>query len=294
VTPRDVSVLACPRCRGDLAFEGTVVAGELGHGHLACAGCGRRWPVEDGLPDLIEEDDIDGTERFMRGIYDRFARLHDPLTRWLFPVLQFSSERAARDAYAKRLALGELARRPGTVRPRVLEVGVGGGANLSVLARHLPPDASIELWGVDFSRGMLAECRRRRARHPELPVRLALADAHALPFADQTFERVFHVGGIGAFRDPRAALAEMARVARAGTPIVVVDEQLDPARRHGLYHRLAFRVLAFYDAAPVAPVAHLPAGASEVAVEQVSRFYYCLSFRVPQRETDAPGRAAPI
>jgi ubiquinone/menaquinone biosynthesis C-methylase UbiE len=126
---------------------------------------------------------------------------------------------------------------------------------------------------------MLAQCRARLARHTGRPLRLLLADAHALPFRDATFDRVFHVGGIAAYRDPRVGLAEMARVARPGTPIVVVDEQLDPGRRHGLYHRLAFRALTFYDRAPASPTALLPPDATDVVDEQVTRFYYCLTFR---------------
>jgi ubiquinone/menaquinone biosynthesis C-methylase UbiE len=88
------------------------------------------------------------------------------------------------------------------------------------------------------------------------------------------------VGGIGGFGDPGKALAEMARVARPGTPIVVVDEQLDQTRHNSLYHRLGFRMLTFYDRDPKAPTDQLPPGATAVLEEPVSRFYYCLSFRM--------------
>ena len=111
---------------------------------------------------------------------------------------------------------------------------------------------------------------------------LLAADAHALPFADASFDRVFHVGGIGGYGDPRLGLAEMARVARPDTPIVVVDEQLDPGSRRSPFHRLVFRALTFYTAAPGSPLALLPPGASAVVPEQVSRYYYCLTFRMPR------------
>lgn len=38
--------LACPACKVDLLLEGT---------HLICAGCGRAYPVADGIPVLIVE-----------------------------------------------------------------------------------------------------------------------------------------------------------------------------------------------------------------------------------------------
>jgi hypothetical protein len=62
---------------------------------------------------------------------------------------------------------------------------------------------------------------------------------------------------------------------------VVVDEQLDPSREHGLYVRAAFRLLTFYDPSPHCPTELLPEGAYDVLEEQVSRFFYCLRFRMP-------------
>jgi ubiquinone/menaquinone biosynthesis C-methylase UbiE len=128
---------------------------------------------------------------------------------------------------------------------------------------------------------MLSVLRARgRAKREELP-RLVMADAHALPFADHFFDRVFHVGALGSYRDPARALAEMARVAVPGSPIVAVDEQLDPARADNLLARAFFRLVTFYEARPHCPVEALPEGATDVLEEQLSRFFYCLRFRMP-------------
>ena len=282
MTPADVGTIVCPACRGPLEFEGRLAGDELATGTLRCTRCGRGWPVRDGLPRLVDEDRIRRADRFMRVLYDWFAPLHDPLTRALFPPLQGISERAARDGYMTRLALGSLRPSGDSQRLRILEVGVGAGANLSLLERDLPPGLDVELWGLDLSDGMLARCRRRLGHHPGRPMHLLVADAHALPFADASFDRVFHVGGIGGYGDPRRGLAEMARVALPDTPIVVVDEQLDTRSRRSPFHRLAFRALTFYTAAPGSPLALLPPGATGVISEQVSRYYYCLTFRMPR------------
>jgi len=292
VTSDDVKTVACPVCRGPLTFDGTFSGGELARGRLQCRGCTRDWSVQDGLAHLFDEAQVRGLDRFMRFLYDHLAILHDPAVRFLLPLLQGSSEQALRDAYMSRLCLQRL-RPPASGQPlRILEVGVGAGANLPLLERDLPKDLHVELWGVDLSFGMMEQCRGRLAQHSGRRVRLLMADAHALPFADASFDRVFHVGGIAGYRDPRRGLAEMARVARPGTPIVVVDEQLDRHRAHGFYERLAFRTLTFYDSAPAAPIAHLPAGATDVDEEQVSRFYYCLSFRVPKTARTRRARPA--
>ena len=288
MTEADVALLACPLCRGQLTFEGTLARGHLHAGALSCGGCARTWSVADGLPQLVDESTIRGFEGLIRVVYDLIAPLHDPAVRYVLPLLQGSTEQAARAGYLRRLELKTLA--PAGRPVRILEVGVGSGANLPLIEREMSRHRDTEVWGIDLSSCMLAQCRRRLVRRRDHAVRLLLADAHALPFPTASFDRVFYVGGIATCRDPARVLVEMARVARPGTPIVVVDEQLDPEGKHGLYYWLMFRLLTLYDLAPCAPRAHLPAGSTDVTEEQVSRFYYCLTFRMPDAGSGASGR----
>jgi len=81
----------------------------------------------------------------------------------------------------------------------------------------------------------------------------------------------------------------MARVARRGTPIVVVDEQLDPARVHLPQHYLWYRALTWLNTIDGPPIDQLPAGATDVDVRPVSRFYYCMKFRMPNARTRDAG-----
>ena len=46
----------------------------------------------------------------------------------------------------------------------------------------------------------------------------------ALPYKDNSFDSVFHVGGINFFNDKKAAIEEMIRVAKPNTKITIVDE----------------------------------------------------------------------
>jgi ubiquinone/menaquinone biosynthesis C-methylase UbiE len=254
---------------------------------LTCLGCGRDWRVTDGLPRLVDDAQVRGLDRLARAVYDRLGVFHDPAVEFLLPLLQWES--IDRNTYIRRLDLPVLA--TAHRRVRILEVGIGGGANVPLIERAVPARLDYELWGLDLSDGMLAQCRIRLARRrPRRPVRLVLGDAHSLPFDDATFDRVFHVGGLNGYNDPRRGLAEMARVARPGSPIVVVDEQLDPRRPHGLWPRLMFQIMTFADPSPYSPRALLPANATGVIDEQASRFYYCLTFRMPvARAADTPG-----
>jgi SAM-dependent methyltransferase len=277
----DVPLLACPACRSSLTFEGQAPAGRLERGELRCAGCGARWPVLDGLSRLYREDEVRGTDRLLRYIYDGLPSLHDPLTAVVFPLLESKSEREARDFYLERVDLPSLRPREDGRPIRVLEVGVGSGGDLMQLRRWMPSGLPIELWGVDLSAGMLGVLRRRLRRSGDRTTRVLMADAHALPFPAGSFDRVFQIGAVNNYRDPRTALAEMARVSVPGAPIVVVDEALDARRPQSLVHRAFFRAITFYDPDPHCPVELLPEGAADVRAEQMSRFFYCLTFRVP-------------
>jgi ubiquinone/menaquinone biosynthesis C-methylase UbiE len=101
----------------------------------------------------------------------------------------------------------------------VLEVAVGTGLNLP----FYPDD--VTLTGIDLSDRMLdlARARDRRAT-------LQQADAHALPFADATFDTVVCTFGLCAIPDPDTAVAEMVRVLRPGGRVILVDHIASTAR----------------------------------------------------------------
>jgi len=274
-----IAALACPSCRGALEYRGTTARGRVVRGSLDCAGCRATWEVREGLCRLYREEAVRGSDRFMRFLYDRLARLHDPAVRYTLPWFQSGTEAELRAGYIRRMELDRL-RAPEDGRPlRILDVGFGTGADLQQIRAAIPRGLEVEVWGVDLSLSMLKLGLRRLREEGPPRLRIVMADAHALPFPDASFDRVFHVGGIAGYRAPARALAEMARVARPGTPIVVVDEQLDPSTPQSLYNRLTFRLVTFYDPDPHCPIEHVPASAREVRAEQLCRFFYCLSFR---------------
>jgi hypothetical protein len=99
---------------------------------------------------------------------------------------------------------------------RVLDVACGTGVVARAAAARVGPGGRVT--GLDLNPGMLAVARRLR---PDLAWHEG--DAAALPFADDTFERVLCQFGLMYVPDRVAALREMGRVVtRAGTVAVAV------------------------------------------------------------------------
>lgn len=269
-----VDLLACPNCRGQLALAPAVVAtappGVVGEGILACAGCGRTFPITDGVARFVGPDDLVGMNRGFARFYDAICRVYDPFVTAGFAFL--GGEKAVREDAVSRLA----------PRGRVIEVSIGTGGNLPYLFAR--PEVA-EVHGLDVSAGQLERCRRRCVQQG-WPVDLTLGLAEALPYRDASFDAVLHLGGINFFSDRAAALREMARIARPGARIVVIDETEAVASGYRRFSRLlpGFTDLFAGPAgeAIVPPVDLLPPGMEDVGVESIWRDHgWCLSFRVP-------------
>ncbi len=278
----DASLLVCPRTGSPLTWDGTNLELCLADGHLRTADAATAWPVVDGLPRLYDEALLKGTDRLMRHIHDHLPRAHRPLLRAALPLLQGGgSERVLREALLEQLRLGELA--AGAERPaRLLEVGVGTGVNVPLLRAALPGGLRAELWGTDLSETLLHRCAGRWQHNPMAEqAKLLLADPHRLPFADGVFDRVFHVGGLGRFDDPRRVLAEMYRVVVPGGRVVVVGKRVDPHEAQAPMFDAAYRLLTLHEPDVPLDSLTLPEGASDIVVEQVSRFFFVLGMRRP-------------
>ena len=73
--------------------------------------------------------------------------------------------------------------------------------------------------------GMLKKCKKEWQKKTNLT--LVQCPAEELPFANNTFDIVFHNGGINFFNDKALAISEMLRVAKTGSKLLIADETAD-------------------------------------------------------------------
>ena len=115
----------------------------------------------------------------------------------------YAGEGRRADVLEKEL-LGKLLDRF-TASRSVLEVGCGTGHFTRWMAER-----GLDVVGVDISEPMLSEARRLGGP------RYSPGDAHALPFADRSFDVTAIITALEFLPDPARALAEAVRVTRHG------------------------------------------------------------------------------
>jgi len=190
------------------------------------------------------------SDRRWRDFYNRWARMYDWGLRVSSLLMGFS------DTRERRKLVSRLELKPGQ---RVVEVSVGTGSNLSLVAEGVGPGG--RLVGLDISIGMLRQCQKKLRRR-SLRADLIEGEAAHLPFADHVFDGVLHFGGINEFGDKKKAIEEMMGAARPGARIVISDEGLRPDKRHSLRNRLLLRLNPLYAHEP--PMELIPPQAQDL------------------------------
>lgn len=133
--------------------------------------------------------------------------------------IRFLDEARADESFQayKQHSFALLELRPGQ---HILEVGCGTGEDARAMAQRVAPGGRVI--AVDGSQNMIAAAQQRGGDCSG-PVQFQVADAHELPFADNSFDssradRIFmHL------ESPAQALGEMVRVTRPGGSILIYE-----------------------------------------------------------------------
>jgi demethylmenaquinone methyltransferase/2-methoxy-6-polyprenyl-1,4-benzoquinol methylase len=121
----------------------------------------------------------------------------------------------------RRALVGAVAPQAGD---RVLDVATGTG----MVAAQLLARADCSVVGIDQSTEMLTAARARFAGRHDSRVQLMQGEAEALPFADASFDALTFTYLLRYVDDPRATVAELARVVRPGGRIASLEFGVPP------------------------------------------------------------------
>lgn len=222
-----------------------------------------KYIIEEDIVVCTSANNLTKNNKKYSTIYNIIARVYDVFS-WLYFCF-YGSERKAREEFLETVIV-----EPGN---KVLEVSVGTGINVGML----PDNASY--FGVDISHGMLLKCLQN-FKQSKVKISLFQAEAENLPFKDNYFDSIFHVGGINFFNDKRKAIEEMVRVAKPGTIITIVDET---NKFFDTFSWIPF-IKTFFIGGKVIkpPLELLPKNIKDIEIKEVVKGnYWRLSFRKP-------------
>jgi len=155
----------------------------------------------------------DQPNAFARELFDGLPRRYDLLEE----TLSFGQNRRWRTAMVEAAA---------AVRPRrVLDVATGTAGVALMLAQRTGADVT----GIDLTEEMLRHGSARVRAAGETRVRLSVARAEQLPFADAAFDALTFTYLLRYVEDPAATLRELARVVRPGGVVASLEFAVPPA-----------------------------------------------------------------
>ena len=258
-----LDILACPDCHG------TLTGADLSNlGGYYCPVCQRSYPVVDGIAHFIQQQALTGLNKRFAQIYDWASWGYRLFSKIAFAYIGMSEEQGRREVTDRLEPNGG----------RVLEVSIGPGVNLPYLVRRTDVG---EIFGLDISLGQLKRCREYVA-HRGWDVQLQLGNAEQLPYQDNTFDGIFHIGGINFFNDKKRAIEEMIRVAKPGARILIADEHEKGAQG---YEKLFPGFKGHFEGKReviVPPVDLVPEIMLEKRIFDIWKgWFYCIEFRKP-------------
>ncbi|MGD0831141.1 MAG: methyltransferase domain-containing protein [Terracidiphilus sp.] len=227
---------------------------------------GEHFSIRDGIPVFLKPEDLSGDNGKYNQLYQTIAGFYDDTQRVAAAIKGMDLD----SYFLASMSLLEV--RPGD---SVLETSVGTGLNF----KYLP--SGVKLAGLDLSPEMLANCQRNLRRW-KMEADLYLGNAESLPFADSSFDVVFHAGGINFFNDRAKAIREMIRVAKPGRLLLITDETEEYVK--STYEKIPYTSSFFGDRKKVVttPIDLVPPEMEEIHLEMIKQDqFYVITFRKP-------------
>ena len=197
------------------------------------------------FPNLINKD-------YLKGDNEKYMKMYD----WMSRVYDFGEAVGGKLMYGNQVnqmrqeMMNKLEWKDNL---SVLYVSIGTGKDLEFIPQNLDLK-SLNICGIDISLGMLRRCKKKFNKKTNLS--LLKCCAEDLPFQDNSFDIVFHVGGINFFTDKQKAINEMIRVAKKNTKLLIADETNDLIEKQ--YKKRSFTKKYYNDIVPNFPRFKMP------------------------------------
>jgi len=264
-----VDVLCCPACKGNLQLTAeNRNEVEIADGTLDCSECKRQFDIDEGLPNLIFPDTLEESDLQNKIYHDQHPDYSS--RRW---ALRLGIWIALWDTRARRHLIDKLELKKNA---SLLETGVGTGANLFIIANLIGKYHRLD--GIDISLETL-KVARRKMKAAGIHVELACGNAAWLPYRDERYDGVLHVGALNQIGDKKRAIEEMVRVSKPGAKVIMCDEGLAPGKENTWHGRWILRrdPVLF---ANKPPVEFLPGGIRDLRVYWVwQKTFWVIEFR---------------
>lgn len=224
-----------------------------------------RFPIKNGIPVLLREEEVKGLNKLYQKRYDWLAYFYD----FMMNIGSLLGGKEAFKSIAKIIEVKET--------DRVLETSIGTGMEIKNLHDY---GKKAEYIGLDISQGMLKKCLRNSIKW-DIDIGLVQGNAETIPFKDETFDMVFHIGGINFFNNKAKAIQEMIRVAKPGANLYIGDETVKQIEKQP-------KIISFFYQKPdpeiyEPPIKHIPEEMLDVTTHTLwNEMLYLVSFQKPK------------
>lgn len=219
----------------------------------------------DEIVDLTFPKELFEQDRKERVAYDDAFQRYDRGVTWVFESLN-ADEQENREKMCSLLNL-----KPGM---KILEVGAGTGKDSELIIKGIAPNGEAFL--SDLSPKML-QLAKQRLQPDGVTVNYFIANGTYLPFEDNTFDAVFHFGGINTFAERKEAFEEFNRVAKVGARIVVGDESVPAWLREEPTYKTLMKANPMF--ADEVPLQDLPKNINNFELHWIFGFgYYVMAY----------------
>lgn len=229
--PTILDSLCCPMCRASLHLEVLAEAAEIEEGLLACKGCGRAYPLINGIPRLLPDPLAHLVLVSHPQFFRKYERAMAPfLTRCTMPdghrwwevqaqtvksySYQWQKFREMLPHWEEVFRWSIVPIEPAFFHGKLgLDAGCGFGRSLYYAASY-----GAEMIGMDLSEAV--EAARVNTRH--LPnVHLVQGDIFHPPVREGALDFVYSIGVLQHLPDPKRGFLTLTRLLAPGAPIFV-------------------------------------------------------------------------